>query len=197
MSFEFQRVDNWADCRPDMGYNPEFIRRTKEKRRRQALEKRLEAERKAKEERLALIAQRQKLKEEIQRLQADIDTAKRQSALEVAAEKQAEIEAKKRASIEADDSLVVFAIRSLPFKKIVRRISKATGISELELLSHKRSRHIVFARQAIIYWACRRTKMSLADIGRRMGRDHTTILYGKDQYVDRRAAMGRTLRKVR
>jgi chromosomal replication initiation ATPase DnaA len=80
---------------------------------------------------------------------------------------------------------------------IMRRISRATGVSILDICSARRNRKTSFARQAVFYWACRRTKLSLPQIGRRLGgRDHTTILHGKQAYVGKRAHQGRTLRSL-
>lgn len=81
---------------------------------------------------------------------------------------------------------------------IVRRICWATGVNHSEILSGRRNKRVAFARQAIMYWACRRTAMSLPEIGRRLGgKDHTTVLHGKSVYPKKRAAMGRNLRAVR
>lgn len=87
---------------------------------------------------------------------------------------------------------------AISMMRIVNRICRALEISREELLSNRRSRRIVFARQAIMYWTCRRTKLSLPEIGRRLGgKDHTTCLHGRDAYPEKRAKMGRYLRPVR
>jgi len=88
--------------------------------------------------------------------------------------------------------------RTGSFDQIIRRICRAMRISTLELLSDRRNSEIVLARQAIFYWACRRTRLSLPEIGRKMGgRDHTTVLHGKRVYPKKRAAMGRYLKETR
>ena len=67
-----------------------------------------------------------------------------------------------------------------------------------EIHSDRRNREIVLARQFVMYWAARLTKLSLPQVGRLMGgKDHTTILHGKDKYVEKRARMGRYLRAAR
>jgi chromosomal replication initiation ATPase DnaA len=81
--------------------------------------------------------------------------------------------------------------------QIVNRICRATGVSKHDLLSNRRDPNLVFARHAVIYWVCRRTNMSLPQIGRMLGRDHTTCLHGKRVYIEKRAKQGRTLRPVR
>jgi chromosomal replication initiator protein len=75
----------------------------------------------------------------------------------------------------------------VPFGKIVKRICRATRVSEHEIMQNRRNVDIVFARQAIMYWTARLTTMSLPEIGRRLGRDHTTILHGRHKYVEKRA----------
>lgn len=86
---------------------------------------------------------------------------------------------------------------------IVARICRALGIQVKEVLSSRRNNEVVFARQAIYYWATRCTTLSTPGIGRMLGgRDHTTVLHGRDAYIAKRA-MGyggrkpRYLRKVR
>ncbi len=84
------------------------------------------------------------------------------------------------------------------FNQICRRICRALKVNKEELLSDRRHKEIAFARQAIFYWATRRTRLSHPEIGRRMGgKDHTTVLHGSRVYPKKRAAMGRNLRAVR
>jgi chromosomal replication initiation ATPase DnaA len=81
---------------------------------------------------------------------------------------------------------------------IEKRLCGAFKITKAELRSKRRSREIVLARQAVMYWTCRLTQRSLPEIGRMMGgKDHTTILHGRDAYPTKRAKMGRNLRAVR
>jgi chromosomal replication initiation ATPase DnaA len=83
------------------------------------------------------------------------------------------------------------------FDIVLRRISRATGIHPRDILGPSRARDVSFARQAVMYWARRLAWLSLPQIAREIGRDHTTVLHGKRIYPERRAAMGRTLRSVR
>ena len=81
---------------------------------------------------------------------------------------------------------------------IERKAAKLFGVSKKDLHSYRRYREIVFARQFVMYWAVRLTPLSLPQIGRLMGnRDHTTVLHGSDSYPEKRAKMGRHLRRVR
>ena len=75
---------------------------------------------------------------------------------------------------------------------------KLFRVTRSELNSNRRNRELVFARQFIMYWACRLTHLSLPQIGKLMGgRDHTTAMHGRNTYPVKRAKMGRTLRPVR
>lgn len=80
---------------------------------------------------------------------------------------------------------------------IAQRLCTALGVSRAELAAEGRGRRVILARQAVMYWACRLTTLSTPDLGRRLGRDHTTVLHGKDAYRAKRLAMGRHLRAVR
>lgn len=148
----------------------------------------------------AIIAQRaraaQIMREEEQR-------EAREHAERIAAEneamRQAEAEIARRAE-ETRRELLKFA--GVPYHRTIARIEasicKALRVTRNEVRSDRRQRDIVFARQAIMYWATRLTKLSLPQIGRIMGDlDHTTVLWGKKVYVEKRAKMGRKLRPAR
>ena len=84
------------------------------------------------------------------------------------------------------------------YKAIEARACRLFHVKPSEIRSNRRHRGIVFARQFVMYWSVRLTKLSLPQIGRLMGgRDHTTILHGKIVYPEKRAKMGRNLRRVR
>lgn len=88
--------------------------------------------------------------------------------------------------------------KGIDLATIESRICKALKVSQAEIRSPRRHHRIVFARQAFFYWAARLTNASYPKIGRFCGgRDHTTIMHGMNVYPAKRAAMGRTLRKVR
>jgi chromosomal replication initiation ATPase DnaA len=81
---------------------------------------------------------------------------------------------------------------------ISKRICKAFGISFVSLRANRRDVETTLARHAVCYWACRLTGKSLPQIGRFLGnRDHTTVMHGRDAYVQKRARMGRTLKPVK
>lgn len=86
--------------------------------------------------------------------------------------------------------------RTIDYATIARRICRVFHVKKDELLSHRRDRRIMFARQAIMYWSCRLTSTSMPMIARLMHRDHTTVIHGRHAYVEKRARMGRTLRAL-
>ncbi len=85
----------------------------------------------------------------------------------------------------------------ITYAEIERRACKVFKCKRADIKGNRRNREIVIARQFIAYWAVRRTSLALAQIGRLMDRDHSTVLHSKGVYAKKRAAMGRTLRQVR
>lgn len=63
-------------------------------------------------------------------------------------------------------------------EEILRAVAVEFEVSKLDLISSRRTKDIVTARQVAAYLAKKLTGKSLPEIGRRIGgRDHTTILY--------------------
>jgi chromosomal replication initiation ATPase DnaA len=84
------------------------------------------------------------------------------------------------------------------YASLEARACRVFHVKPSQIRSNRRHREIVFARQFVMYWAVRLTKLSLPQIGRLMGgRDHTTVLHGKSIYPEKRAKMGRNLRSAR
>jgi hypothetical protein len=82
--------------------------------------------------------------------------------------------------------------------RIVWRICYALGVHRAHVTGRSRVRHVVFARQAIFYYAARRTDLTLYQISMKLGGfDHTTVMHGMTIYPKKRAAMGRHLPPVR
>jgi chromosomal replication initiator protein len=93
---------------------------------------------------------------------------------------------------------VSLKIPSTRLGRIKATACRVFKISPTQLISNRRDRHLVLARQFVMYWGYRLTPLSLPQIGRRIGgRDHTTILHGTRSYIEKRKAMGRHLRSVR
>jgi len=81
--------------------------------------------------------------------------------------------------------------------EIKRRVCKALKVSPLAIMSESREHKVTLARHAVFYWAARRTGHSIAQLGRMMGKDHTSALHAMKVYPKKRAKMGRTLGAAR
>lgn len=102
------------------------------------------------------------------------------------------------AKIEPPENKWKHTVIVTPFKRIEMRACKVFRVSMSELKSSRRGGNIWLARQFVMYWTMRLTLMSTPQIGRLLGgRDHSTILHGREKYIARRREMGRTLRPVR
>lgn len=87
---------------------------------------------------------------------------------------------------------------AITFAEIERRALKVFDIARSELRSPRNHADIAFARHFVMYWAARLTSLSMPQIGRLMGgKDHTTVLHGRNVYPAKRAKMGRYLRAAR
>ena len=57
-------------------------------------------------------------------------------------------------------------------------VAKSFNVSQLDIISHKRTQKIVLPRQVAMYFAKSMTSHSYPEIGRRFGgRDHTTVIH--------------------
>lgn len=80
---------------------------------------------------------------------------------------------------------------------IKKRAKRVFKVSERDLVGPSRSLRVMPARLFVYYWAARLTKLSLPQIGKKLGgRDHTSCINGKRRYVALRAKDGRKLRPV-
>ncbi|MFC5385172.1 helix-turn-helix domain-containing protein [Aquamicrobium segne] len=88
--------------------------------------------------------------------------------------------------------------RSTTYADIENRLCRVFGVTPEAICGRSRNvPRVTLCRQAIMYWAMRRTLLSPAQIGKRMGgRDHSTVYYGIDAYPKKRAAQGRYLRSL-
>lgn len=81
--------------------------------------------------------------------------------------------------------------------EVIRRLCKVFGVSKAELHGTRSGGKVLLCRQAIYYWAARRTGKSSTQIGKALQRDHSTVLHGMETYPRKRAQHGRTLRALR
>ena len=156
--------------------NPDFLRRVRQQQRRAAAAQ-AEVERKAAFEAACLAAEK--------------------AAAEAKAAIRAEVEAAERARAADADRMkeAVLAGRKTKYQIIEYRACRVFGVHRSQLHSVRRDNNLANARHFVMYWAIRLTSMSLPQIGRLMGgRDHSTIQYGGQSYIKKRAKMGRHLR---
>lgn len=108
-----------------------------------------------------------------------------------------------RESAEELKRLIRRRVDNKQLQRITRIQYQAVRIFNLtldQLNGDSRIRRIAFAKQFVMYWACRMTGFSLPRIGRLLGdRDHTTVLHGCKAYASKRRAMkpARFLRPAR
>lgn len=112
-----------------------------------------------------------------------------------------EIKAKKAVRIVDPISPIDQALIKIPkteFERIMRRAIRVFNKAPKHIKGDSRQKDVVFARQFVFYWACRKTTLSLAQIGKMVGgKDHTTTLHGANAYRAKRARMGRNLPSAR
>jgi hypothetical protein len=75
--------------------------------------------------------------------------------------------------------LVVNTCADVPsmVRDIIGRVSSVTGISPAEIAGKSRSAKITFARHLAMWTVAKDTGLTLTQIGRAFGRDHTTIIH--------------------
>lgn len=66
----------------------------------------------------------------------------------------------------------------LTWKRIAQEVAQKHSVPMTDMFSARRNKEAVAARHEAFYRCSVETSMSLPQIGRRFGRDHTTILYG-------------------
>ena len=72
------------------------------------------------------------------------------------------------------------------FQEIAKAVSRETGFSVAALLGHRRQGPLVAARQYMFYrLAAECPHLSIADIGRRANKDHTSVLHGIKRHAER------------
>lgn len=70
-------------------------------------------------------------------------------------------------------------------ENIIDTISKYMDVDPVNCLKRTRKRDAVYFRQLCMFFIYKNTALSLESIGRRFGgRDHTTVVYGRDTIKD-------------
>ena len=65
--------------------------------------------------------------------------------------------------------------------KIISEVSKTYNVTEEEILSEKRTKSLVLARQVAMYISRKTTDLSFKQIGESFGKDHTTVLHNVEK----------------
>ena len=74
------------------------------------------------------------------------------------------------------------------WQTILTEIANKHGVTLTEMCSERRNRAPVLARHEAMYRLRAETRMSLLAIGERLGRDHSSVIYGIAQHRARLAA---------
>lgn len=67
---------------------------------------------------------------------------------------------------------------------VMEAVGQVYGVTRDEIMCKSRLRRLAYPRFAMYYLGWLHTKRSIANIGRFMGRDHTTIMYGRDKCIE-------------
>lgn len=77
------------------------------------------------------------------------------------------------------ETFVLHSPERVTMRLIINVVSQRTGISVNEIMSPRRNKRAVEARQIVMYLARKHTSLSLPQIGKQLGgRDHSTVLHG-------------------
>jgi chromosomal replication initiator protein len=96
--------------------------------------------------------------------------------------------------LEAFDGMINNS-RGLTIQKIVSVVAKHYHIPSAEILGKSRKAEVVLPRQVAIYFSKTLLNVSLIDIGRHFGRDHSTIISSVKK-IDKDAKTNQELNKV-
>lgn len=92
------------------------------------------------------------------------------------------------AAVEVRDVALDMALSALPpvvqapeIRTIINAVCEISGVSERQILGDQRASRFALPRMVAMYLACHHTGLTTPQIGRAMGRDHTTVLHGRDR----------------
>lgn len=92
-------------------------------------------------------------------------------------ERQKSIPIKKAPWFRVEKDIGPSSRRTIQVEDVIKSVAKHYGVSRHNILSARRTANLVRPRQ-VVAWLCKElTLRSLPEIGRRMNRDHTTILH--------------------
>lgn len=82
----------------------------------------------------------------------------------------------------------------LTVEDVLRAVSCAWGIDRIHILSTIRTHDFMIPRLVVYALCCRLTRASLSRIGKAMGRDHSTVVSGRDKMRAKVAAVDASIR---
>ena len=65
---------------------------------------------------------------------------------------------------------------------IIDVVCERFNYTKYDILGHKRNRNVVIARQYIVQLALKMTGYTLTELGKKLNRDHSTIIYSRDVF---------------
>lgn len=72
--------------------------------------------------------------------------------------------------------------RAITWNEVLNETCRYFEISQAEILAPRRMTAIVYPRQVLMYMATKHcTRLSLPQIGRKLDKDHTTVMSGRDK----------------
>lgn len=69
----------------------------------------------------------------------------------------------------------------IKIEKIISEVAKTYNVTEEEILSERRTKSLVIARQVAMYISRKMTDLSFKQIGESFGKDHTTVLHNVEK----------------
>ncbi len=69
----------------------------------------------------------------------------------------------------------------IKIEKIISEVAKTYNVTEEEILSERRTKSLVIARQVAMYISRKMTDKSFKQIGESFGKDHTTVIYNVEK----------------
>lgn len=79
------------------------------------------------------------------------------------------------------DIIMDTANEPIKVDRIISEVARSYNVSENDILSNKRTKNLVLARQVAMFIARETTDLSYKAIGECFGKDHTTVLYNVNQ----------------
>jgi hypothetical protein len=113
---------------------------------------------------------------EIEIIEVEPEPVAEPDPIKVWAERQKAIPIKKARWFRVEKDLGPSSCRTIQVEDVIKAVAYHYGISRNDILSPRRDKDVVRPRQLAAYLCKELTSRSLPEIGRRMSRDHTTII---------------------